>query len=849
MGWGGGGFYWACAFHPAKDGVIYLGGDVNGVYKTEDRGAHWRICNTGLTDYAIYSLAVDAKHPDTVYAGTPSGVCKSTDAGEHWQFSAKTGPKDLRITAERGLSVRAIAVDPSDGNIVYAGSPGGKVYKSTDGALTWKQVYQVPVPAAAEGAAPPNALRAQFGGVNAAYHGGFWLPLAWPVGTAPKDCQGFGFTFKGNGAAPKTAILTLRTPDGAVYGSKNLCALFQKTDWQDVWLTEDDFTLEAAEAGKQTEKSAAWPKKPDWGKCARVDFCCVNMDNEKPSLALFGMFYSAPSGSADKAARIAGRDFAKDKECHPYGNMNTAAPQPPKAGTVFSVIVSAKHPALVLAATEKAGLVKSEDGGATWTALPTPQHVSHAALAPSDEQIIYAACGKEGVWKSSNGGQTWNAAQAGMDAKCAVLEAVVDPQTPDTVYAIGNGGWNGSFFRSTDGAKTWACVRAIATDVKANPTLPDEYPGNGKGSFSTLTNLALNPANAKELFVSGNWRNCFSSDAGQTWEERDAGADITCVSDIRFLDGQTYVTAMDEGLLASADHGASWRQLCPLKYANNLSGHQWRVSVSKKADGAVKIVSTSSPWAEQVNRVLVSEDSGKTFKPVQEGLPGTRPGSNCMWGEGYARALAADPKDPNVLYLGIDGDPEPAKKQPGGGVFKSVDGGLSWKAPAQQPGSRRMFFGLVVDPAEPRRVFWGACGNGGGLYRSEDGGETWAHVFKNETWLFNVAVSPAGVVYAPGANLWRSRDHGTTWEKITAFTDSISIVGLEIHPRDEQTIWLSRVNWGNGPEGGVYKTKDGGATWQEITGDIPHRKPLVLRYDAEAGELWAGGVGLYKLKQ
>jgi hypothetical protein len=74
-------------------------------------------------------------------------------------------------------------------------------------------------------------------------------------------------------------------------------------------------------------------------------------------------------------------------------------------------------------------------------------------------------------------------------------------------------------------------------------------------------------------------------------------------------------------------------------------------------------------------------------------------------------------------------------------------------------------------------------------------------------------------------------------------------VGLEINPRDEKTIWLSRVNWGNGPAGGVYKTSDGGATWQEITGDIPHRKPLVLRYDADAGELWAGGVGLYKLKQ
>jgi len=663
VGWGGGGFYWACAFHPAKDGVIYLGGDVNGVYKTEDRGKHWRICNRGLADYAIYSLAVDAKNPDTVYAGTPNGLCRSADAGERWEYLEETRPKALAITAERGKSVRAVAVDPSSG-AVYAGTPAGKVFKSEDGGRSWKKLYEL----------------------------------------------------KAKGGVP-------------------------------------------------------------------------------------------------------------------------------------SVAVAARNPKLLLAATTSAGVVKSEDGGETWTELATPKSAMHAAFAPSDDQIIYAACGKEGVWKSGDGGKTWSAARDGMDTKCAVVEVVMDPTTPNAVYAIGNAGWSGSFFRSADGGKTWTGVRAIATDVKGNPTLPDEWPGNGKGSLSTLTNLTLNPGNPKELFVSGNWRNCFSGDAGETWEERDAGADITCVSDIRFLDGKTYVTAMDEGLLVSEDHGTSWRQLCPLKYADNLSGHQWRVAVWKKPEGATKIVSTSSPWAQQVNRVLVSEDGGKTFKLVQEGLPGARPTANCMWGEGYARALAADPKDANVLYLGIDGDPDPAKKRPAGGVFKSVDGGHSWKQLPNQPGSRRMFFGLAVDPTEPRRIFWGACGNGGGLYRSEDSGETWTQVFKNETWVFNVAVSPAGVVYCPGANLWQSTDHGATWTKLTAFTDSISIVGLEVHPKDEKTVWLSRVPWGDTPGGGVWKTSDGGATWQELTGDLPHRKPLVLRYDPDAGELWAGGVGLYKLKQ
>jgi photosystem II stability/assembly factor-like uncharacterized protein len=140
-GWGGGGFYWAAAFHPTKSGVIYMGGDVAGVYKTSDHGRSWRMINKGLANYGVYSLAVDRTNPQTVYAATEGGLCKSTDAGEHWQLLPHTGRKELRITGERNRSLRSIAVDPTNGNIVYAGSPAGKLYKSSDGGQNWVVVY------------------------------------------------------------------------------------------------------------------------------------------------------------------------------------------------------------------------------------------------------------------------------------------------------------------------------------------------------------------------------------------------------------------------------------------------------------------------------------------------------------------------------------------------------------------------------------------------------------------------------------------------------------------------------------------------------------------------------------
>ncbi|HEY9250318.1 MAG TPA: hypothetical protein VIO38_14360, partial [Rariglobus sp.] len=83
-GWGGGGWFWATAYHPTKSGTIYMGLDVGGVAKTTDHGLTWKIVNKGLTNYAAYSLAVDRTNPETVYVATEDGLHKSTDGAATW---------------------------------------------------------------------------------------------------------------------------------------------------------------------------------------------------------------------------------------------------------------------------------------------------------------------------------------------------------------------------------------------------------------------------------------------------------------------------------------------------------------------------------------------------------------------------------------------------------------------------------------------------------------------------------------------------------------------------------------------------------------------------------------------
>ncbi|MEI8197730.1 MAG: hypothetical protein WCI73_17690, partial [Phycisphaerae bacterium] len=653
--------------------------------------------------YGVYSLAVDRMSPQTVYAATEGGLCKSADGGEQWRLLPLTGPKELRITGERNKSIRAIAVDPTDSKVVYAGSPGGKVYKSIDGGQTWKAVYEQKIESA-----DLEAERVQFGKTNEVWHGGIWIPFKFPAEVKSEDCVGFGFSFKGDGTQPEKSFVTLRTTTGAAYTSKQLGAIFKDNQWRDIVLTASDFTLDAEYVKKNPDQAKVLGATLDWSTVNRMDLACVGPPTEahvgKLKKVFFALTRSADgqTGTAEKPILVTVREFSKNKTIPSYGNIRLGNPP---AGTIYTVAVSPQEPAVVLAATNDSGVVLSSDGGQTWSELKTPKMATSVAVAASDPNIIYGGFAKDGVWKSTDKGLTWTSVSQGISKECAISDVAVSPANPLNVYAIGAKEWNGRFYYSNDGGQTWKESSQVVVDADSgDPTLPSEAPT--KPGLSAPTNLAINPLNPKEIYISANWRPCLSADGGRTLTERVRGADISCVYDIRFSGPRTYVAAMDEGTLVSENNGQNWRQLWPLKFDVTLGGHNWRLAVNRN-NGEDRILCAVSPWDERYpDRMVVSADGGKTHQVVTAGLPNYIIHPNTMWGRGYARALAVDPQNPLVVYLGIDGDAEAGKS--GGGIFKSVDGGSNWKQMAHQPGSRRMFFGLAVDPTDSQRLFWGA---------------------------------------------------------------------------------------------------------------------------------------------
>ena len=181
----------------------------------------------------------------------------------------------------------------------------------------------------------------------------------------------------------------------------------------------------------------------------------------------------------------------------------------------------------------------------------------------------------------------------------------------------------------------------------------------------------------------------------------------------------------------------------------------------------------------------------------------------------------------------------------GGGVFKTVDAGISWT-----PVTDKYFGGTIgaigVSESNPDIVYVGTgefpvrgnVSHGDGVYKTTDGGKTWTHLGLTETrQISRVIVHPKipdliyvgaqGHVWAPHPDrgVFRSKDGGKTWEKVLFRNDSSGITDLEMDPSDPNVLYAAfwqvhRRPWkleSGGAGSGLFKSTDGGDSWTEIT--------------------------------
>lgn len=182
----------------------------------------------------------------------------------------------------------------------------------------------------------------------------------------------------------------------------------------------------------------------------------------------------------------------------------------------------------------------------------------------------------------------------------------------------------------------------------------------------------------------------------------------------------------------------------------------------------------------------------------------------------------------------------------GGGLWKTEDGGTSWRPVTDGQIGSASVGAVAVAPSNADIVYLGMGEGelrsnvlqGDGVYRSIDGGKSWAHLgLANTRTITALRVHPrnADIVYAaalgdPFADnedrgVFRSRDGGKSWKKILYRSSKAGAVDLAIDPANPDTLYATLWQvyrkpwklWSGGPESGIFKSTDSGDSWTDIT--------------------------------
>ncbi|MDQ2980679.1 MAG: glycoside hydrolase, partial [Acidobacteriota bacterium] len=234
--------------------------------------------------------------------------------------------------------------------------------------------------------------------------------------------------------------------------------------------------------------------------------------------------------------------------------------------------------------------------------------------------------------------------------------------------------------------------------------------------------------------------------------------------------------------------------------------------------------------------VWKTTDAGRVWMPIFDEQPTQSIG-----------AIALAPSDPNVIYVGSGEGLQRPDLSVGDGVYKSTDGGKTWRhlglSDGQQIGA------ILVDPRDANRVFVAVLGHPygsnpeRGVFRSKDGGQTWEKVlYKDEnTGAIALAFDPKNpqILYAdlwaarqapweigasfngPGSGLYKSTDGGATWKRLETglptIAQGLGRIGIAVAPSDPNRLY-AQVD-ADPAHGGTYRSDDAGATWRRVNSE------------------------------
>jgi photosystem II stability/assembly factor-like uncharacterized protein len=503
-------------------------------------------------------------------------------------------------------------------------------------------------------------------------------------------------------------------------------------------------------------------------------------------------------------------------------------------GYVYSLVVDPRDAETVYAGTWEQGLLKTTNGGANWQRLG-PGAVGALVLDPNDPETIYvgsvgAAVGGgravSGVSRSTDGGSTWQ--PVGL-VGTNVGSLAIDPKTPEILYAS----TDKNLLRTSDGGKTWRAVGLEGWGWLSGVTIDPEnpailYAAAATGAFKStdrgaswrsldvglegrdgVNALALDPRGSATLFAGTGSGVLKSTDSGRSWEVSTAGMTGARVDDLAAsTGGSAYALVSSQGFFKRT--GGDWRPANAGLPTLNLSG----LAVDPQRRETVYLVARG-------REIFTTTNGGDSWRKVH--APRVPDSTQIT-------ALAVDPENPGILYAGA------YDWSSGGngtsGVFKSTDGGVTWRALGLNelpPGDIEV---LAIDPQNPRNLH----AAGIGYFKSADGGATWSspHVAQSPLRSLALDASEPGTLYAgTDGEVYKSTDAGATWRDLEAGFATGSVNAIAVNPRARKMVYA-------GGDDGLFFSDDGGGTWRRYPGDVGKLRIEGLAVDPTGHILYVG---------
>jgi len=478
-------------------------------------------------------------------------------------------------------------------------------------------------------------------------------------------------------------------------------------------------------------------------------------------------------------------------------------------GRVTDLAIHPTDADICYAAIATGGVLKTTDGGATWTPIfddAAVITVGDVTLDPQDPDVVYVGTGEanansysffgDGVYRSPDGGVTWE--HLGLAETLYIPRIVIDHTDSDRIFVAGTGrlfgtGADRGVFRSLDRGQSWERVFALTdstacTDLAMHPENPDILYA---AMWERVRGLTYRRSGGPS---SGLWR---SLDGGETWSELTSGLptgpDVGRIG-ITICEGQpdvlyacyTDADAAFLGVFRSTDGGATWSGTNDWALSGIYSTFGWYF-------GQIRVDPTDP---DNVFVLGVPQ-----YRSTDGGQSWTENGSN-MHVDHHALEFA--PTLPTRVYNGNDG-----------GLYRSDDRGATWAKLYDQPTIQ--FYAVEIDHLEPTRLYGGTQDNG--TLRTPDGSvDGWERIFGGDGFTVIVDPTDSDVIYVEYqyGNLYKSANGGGWFEWAMDGIDSSDRrnwhTPVVMDPGDPDVLYYGSQR--------IYRSTDGAGFWTPISDDL-----------------------------